>query len=85
MVEDIAFSHKIDYITILKKILKLKGYPNRITGSQLTAILLNGWILSIGGASAVKVLRLQPAQQACIYHSLYPTLDCAPPPCAGIS
>ena len=37
MVEDEAFSHKIDYMT-------------------------NGWILRIGGASAVKDLHLQPAQ-----------------------
>ena len=34
MVEDSAFSHKIDYV-----------------------ILLNGWILPIGGASAVEGLR----------------------------
>ena len=37
---------------------------NRITGSKVTAILLTGWILPIGGASAVKGLHLQPAQQA---------------------
>ena len=40
MVEDWAFSHKIDYV------------------------LLNGWNLPIGEASAGKGLRLQPAQQA---------------------
>ena len=47
------------------EILNLEGYPNCITGSKVTAILLNGWILPIGAASAVKGLRLQPAQQAC--------------------
>ena len=40
-----------------------------MTGSKVTAILLNGWILSIVGASAVRGqrlrLRLQSAQQAC--------------------
>ena len=36
------------------------------TSSKVTAILLNGWILPIGGASAVKSLRLQ---QACFYIS----------------
>ena len=57
MVEDGAFSHKIE-------ILNPEGHPNCITGSKVTAILLNWWILPIGGASAVKGLRLQPAQQA---------------------
>ena len=36
--------------------------------------LLNGWILPIGGASAVKGLRLQPAQQACFTNIV--TLKC---------
>ena len=40
MVEDGAFSHKIDYVTILN----LEGHPNRITGSRVTPIFLNGWI-----------------------------------------
>ena len=65
MVEDNAFSRKIDYVTIFKEILNLKGHPNRIIGSKVTAILLNGWILLIVGASSVKGLRLQLAQQAC--------------------
>ena len=65
MVEDGAFSHKIDYFTIFQEILSLKGYQNHITGSKVTAIFLNGWILPIGGASAVKGVHLQPAQQAC--------------------
>ena len=30
------------------------------------AHLLNGWILPVGGALAVKGLRLRPAQQACL-------------------
>ena len=53
MVEDDAFSHKIDYVTICWKIIKLKGHPNQITGSRVTGILLNVWILPIGGASPV--------------------------------
>ena len=60
MVEDGAFSHKRDYVTILKEILNLDGHPNCITGSKVTAILLNRWALPIGGASAVKSVRLQP-------------------------
>ena len=55
MVEDGAFCHKIDYVTIFKEILNPEGYPNCITGSTVTAILLNGWILPIGGASSGRV------------------------------
>ena len=55
----------IDYATIFKEILNPEWHLNCITGSKVTVILLNGWILPIGGASAVKGLRLQPAQQAC--------------------
>ena len=40
-----SFEHKTAYIT-----LKLEGHPNRITGSRVTAILLNEWILPIAGA-----------------------------------
>ena len=65
MVECGPFSHKIYYVTIFKEILKREGHPNCITGSKVMVIWLNGWILPIGGASAVKGLRLQPAQQAC--------------------
>ena len=57
MVEDGASSHKIDYVTILKNILNLEGHPNRITGSRVKAILLNWWILPIGGFSAVEGLQ----------------------------
>ena len=39
------------------KILNLKGHSNHFTGSRVTAILLNGWISPIGGASAVDGLR----------------------------
>ena len=49
-VADGAFSHKIGYVMIVKEILNTKGHPNRITGSKVTAILMNGWILPIGGA-----------------------------------
>ena len=51
-VADVAFSHKIDYVTIFKEILNPEAHPNRITGSKVTAILMNGWILLIGGASS---------------------------------
>ena len=56
MVKDGAFNHKIDYVTIFVEILNLKGHQNCITGSRVTPILLNGWILPIVGASAVEGL-----------------------------
>ena len=39
---DGAFSHKKDYLTIFKEIFNHEGHPNRNTGSNVTAILLNG-------------------------------------------
>ena len=62
MVEDDAFSHKIDYVTIFLKILNLEEHLNHITESRHRAILLNGWILPIGGASAVEGLPIPPLE-----------------------
>ena len=54
MVEDGAFSHKKKtMLQFFLEILNLEGHPNRTTGSR---VLLNGWILPIGGALAVEVL-----------------------------
>ena len=66
MVEDGAFRHKIDYVTIFKEIQNVEGHPICLTGLKVKTILLNGWILPIGGASVEKGLRLQPAQQTCL-------------------
>ena len=55
MVKDDAFSHKIDYVSIFWEILNLEGHPNRITGSKVMVILLNGWILLIGGVASGRV------------------------------
>ena len=57
MVEDGAFSHKIDNVAIIKEILNLEGHQNHMTGSRVTAIFLNGWILPIGGTSVLEGLR----------------------------
>ena len=53
-----GYSHKIDYLcyNFFLEILNLEGHPNRISGSRVTAILLNGLILPVGGASAVEGL-----------------------------
>ena len=50
-----AFSHKITYVTMFLKILNLEGHPNCITGSKAMAILLNGWILPIGGVALERI------------------------------
>ena len=47
-VGDGDFSDKVDRVQKLYEILILKGHENRIVGSKATAILLNGWVWSIG-------------------------------------
>ena len=47
MIKNGAFSHKRDYITIFWEILNLEGHQNRISGSRVRAILLNGLIFPI--------------------------------------
>ena len=54
-VADGALNLKINYVTTLKDILNPEGYPYRITGSKVTANLLNGWFFPIGGASSGRV------------------------------
>ena len=54
-IADGALSHKIDYLTIFNEILNPEEHPNCITGSKVTAILVNWWILPIGGASLGRV------------------------------
>ena len=49
---------KKDYDTLFQEILNIKGHLNCITGSRVTAILLNGWIFPIDGALAVEGLLL---------------------------
>ena len=51
--KDGAFRNKIDYVTIYY-----------INGFKVTAILLNGWILPVGGVALGRV-SAQPAKQAC--------------------
>ena len=48
MVEDGAFSYKIDNVIICLEIVNLKGHQNCIIGSRVTAILLNGRVLPVG-------------------------------------
>ena len=48
---------------IFKEILNLEGHPNRIIGSEVTAILLNRWILPIGGPSVEKGVHSKTLQE----------------------
>ena len=52
---------------MIKNFLNHKGHQNPISVSKVTAFLLKGLILPIGGASPGEGLRLQPAQQACSF------------------
>ena len=54
-----------DKSLLIKNFQNPEGHQNPISGSKVTAILLKGWILPIGGASSGEGLHLQPAQQAC--------------------
>ena len=47
---DSTFSYEIDYVIVIKNFLNPEGHQNPISGSKVTAILLKGWILPIGGA-----------------------------------
>ena len=53
---------------MIKNFLNPERHQNPISGSKVTAILLKGWILPIGGASWGEGLRLQPVQQACFWY-----------------
>ena len=52
MVGDRATSLKINYVAQVKEILNLKGNLNCIIGSKVTANLLEGLILPIGGVAS---------------------------------
>ena len=56
---------------MIKNFLNLKGHQNPISGAKVTAILLKGVILPIGGALAREGLRLQAAQQACFFRRCF--------------
>ena len=58
MDEDGAFSNKINYVSFF-----FFCHPNRITGSKVTAILLNGLIFPVCGVALGRVCA-QPAKQA---------------------
>ena len=50
-VRDGSSSHKIDYFALCYDIFDLKVHQNRIIGSKVRVILLNGWILPISGVA----------------------------------
>ena len=54
-------SPKTNYVDLFSEILNLKGHPNCIAGLKVKAILLNGLILPIGGASSGRI-GSQPAK-----------------------
>ena len=54
-------------IIVIENFLNLEVHQNPINGSKVTAILLNGWILLIGGVSSGEGLGLRLAQEACFF------------------
>ena len=56
-VSDSSSSYKIDYVIVIKTFLNPEGHQNCISGSKVSAILLKGWSLPIGGASSVEGLQ----------------------------
>ena len=48
IVDEGAFNNKINYVTMYWEIINSEGHTNCITGSKVTAILLNGRILPVG-------------------------------------
>ena len=55
MVEDGAFSHKIDNLPIFLEILNLEGHPNCFIGSKVTVSWRTGWISPSGGVALGRV------------------------------
>ena len=51
-VRDRCSSYKTDYVIVIKNFLNPEGHQHPISGSKVMDILLKGWILPIGGASA---------------------------------
>ena len=62
MVEDGAFSHKIDYVPFFEENLNLEGHLNCTIVSKVTTILVNWGILTSGGVASESVC-------ACNLHS----------------
>ena len=58
MVTDSSSVSKIDYVIVIRYFFNPEGHQNPISGSEVTAILLKGWIWPIGGASSGEGLRL---------------------------
>ena len=65
MVEDGALSHKIDYITSYKEILNPEVHQKSHNLFKSYGDFAEWVDMPFGGASVVKGLRLQPAQQVC--------------------
>ena len=52
---DSAYSYKIDYFIVIKNSLNPEGHQNCITSSKVTAILVKGYILPLGGVASGRV------------------------------
>ena len=51
----LCYAHKIEYVKFFLKILNLEGHQNCIIGSKVREILMNWWIMHIGGVALGRV------------------------------
>ena len=68
--KDSSSSYKIDYVIVIKKFLDPKGHQNPVSCSKVTAILLKGLILSIGGVASGRFCACSLHSRLFFYHSL---------------
>ena len=55
-------------LTFFSEILNPEGHQNRITGSKVTAILVKGYILPIGGVALGRVCACSLRSRLVSYH-----------------
>ena len=67
-VEKCASSHKTNYIDIFSEILNHEGHLNRCISSKVTAVLLNGFILSTATGGVVSGWVCPVACAAGLFH-----------------
>ena len=68
----------IDYVSEIKNFLNSEGHQNSINESTVTAILLKGLILPIGGVSAVEGLRSTGLTRIVLKTTGIPSVDWLP-------
>ena len=71
-----AFSQNIDYVAQVQGILNIKAYQNCIIGWKVTAVLLKGWILPVGGVAFGRVFACSRIFKTLYYSRIVTTHPC---------